>query len=103
MHVNNANVKRRRYSLSGALLTIARVMKEVLMLIIASDFLARGFGSSSPIGQRYLHIVETWHIWVAIAAYLTIAICYSQSAAKNLKYIRAVLRRIIRTYRTSTR
>lgn len=103
MQSNTNYVNTPIFSLGGALLALARLLKEFLLLIIVTDYLARGIGRESPIGQSYIHVVETWHIWIAIVAYIAIAAILSQVIWKNLKYVCALVRRISRAYRRITR
>lgn len=89
-------------SLGGYTLTILTFLRELVMAVIVSDYLVRGLGYLSPLGSSYLHVVEDWHIWIAISAYVVVGLILSNSLWENSRYLRAIFRRIVRTYRAAT-
>ncbi len=96
----DGNVKRRTF-FGSALMSMIHRMREMLMLVVASDYLMKGLGQQSPIGVSYLHVIEEFHIWIAVAAYAAVGTTIGQCIWFNLAYVRALLRRLVRTYKTA--
>lgn len=101
MFERTTSVKRSR-TLGATTLELCKLLREAMVFVIATGFVLEAWFDASPTATAFLHVVENWHIWIALVAYLVISLIMIDALYRNAWYIKVLVRRIVRTFKSLT-